>query len=83
MKGYKAFEKGLVCRGKQYAQIGSSGDSAKITSKGKYAVICCAGHNSIAKAKKEVGLLLLSGREITTAIIFLNALRPNMLMASA
>ena len=33
------------------AQIGSSGDSAKITSEGKYAVICCAGHGSIAKGK--------------------------------
>ena len=35
-----------------YAQIGSSGDSAKITSEGKYSVVCCAGHNSIVKAKK-------------------------------
>ena len=34
------------------AQIGSSGDSAKIASEGKYSVVCCAGHNSIAKAKK-------------------------------
>ena len=34
------------------AQIGSSGDSAQITSDGQYAVICCAGYNSIAKAKK-------------------------------
>ena len=34
-----------------YAKIGSSGDSAKITSEGKYAVICCAGHGSIAKGK--------------------------------
>ena len=37
---------------KDYAKIGSSGDSAKITSEGKYAVVCCAGHNSIVKAKK-------------------------------
>ncbi len=133
MKGYKAFEKGLVCRGKQYAEntvfeeekaeicnsgmhfcekpldvmkyyplvdangnmsefaevealdecktndnekyctkklrigssgysaqigssgysarIGSSGGSARINSEGKHAVICCAGHNSIAKGK--------------------------------
>ena len=35
-----------------YAQIGSSGDSAKIESTGEYSVICCAGNNSIAKAKK-------------------------------
>ena len=33
------------------AKIGSSGDSAKINSEGKYAVICCAGHGSIAKGK--------------------------------
>ena len=35
-----------------YAQIGSSGDSAKIESTGEYSVICCAGRNSTAKAKK-------------------------------
>ena len=34
------------------AQIGSSGDSANIASTGKYAVVCCAGNNSRAKAKK-------------------------------
>ena len=34
------------------AQIGSSGYSAKIESTGEYSVICCAGNNSIAKAKK-------------------------------
>ena len=34
-----------------YAKIGSSGDYAKIISEGKYSVICCAGHNSIAKGK--------------------------------
>ena len=34
------------------AQIGSSGDSAKIESTGEYSVICCAGNNSMAKAKK-------------------------------
>ena len=34
------------------AQIGSSGDSAKIESTGEYSVICCAGANSIVKAKK-------------------------------
>ena len=33
------------------AQIGSSGYSARIASEGKYAVICCAGHGSIAKGK--------------------------------
>ena len=33
------------------AQIGSSGYSAKIGSSGKYAVICCAGHGSMAKGK--------------------------------
>ena len=35
-----------------YAKIGSSGDYAKIESTGEYSVICCAGNNSIAKAKK-------------------------------
>ena len=34
------------------AKIGSSGDSAKIESTGEYSVICCAGNNSMAKAKK-------------------------------
>ena len=34
------------------AQISSSGDSARIESTGEYSVICCAGNNSIAKAKK-------------------------------
>ena len=34
------------------AKIGSSGDSAKIGSSGKDCVICCAGHNSVVKAKK-------------------------------
>ena len=34
------------------AQIGSSGDSAQIESTGEYSVICCAGRNSRAKAKK-------------------------------
>ena len=34
------------------AQIGSSGYSAQIASTGKYAVVCCAGNNSRAKAKK-------------------------------
>ena len=33
------------------AQIGSSGDYAQINSTGKYAVICCAGDNSMVKAK--------------------------------
>ena len=32
--------------------IGSSGDSAQITSEGEDSVICCAGHNSIVRAKK-------------------------------
>ena len=35
-----------------YAQIGSSGYSAQIESTGEYSVICCAGNNSMAKAKK-------------------------------
>ena len=35
-----------------YAQIGSSGNSAKIDSTGEDSVICCAGGNSIVKAKK-------------------------------
>ena len=35
-----------------YAQIGSSGNCAKIESTGEYSVICCAGKNSTAKAKK-------------------------------
>lgn len=34
------------------AQIGSSGDYAQIESTGEYSVICCAGNNSGAKAKK-------------------------------
>ena len=34
------------------AQIGSSGGSAQIESTGEYSVICCAGDNSMAKAKK-------------------------------
>ena len=34
------------------AQIGSSGYSAQINSTGEDSVICCAGYNSIAKAKK-------------------------------
>ena len=33
------------------AQIGSSGDSAKIDSTGEGSVICCAGANSVVKAK--------------------------------
>lgn len=33
------------------ARIGSSGNSARINSIGKYSVICCAGHNSVAKGK--------------------------------
>ena len=35
-----------------YAKIGSSGDSAQIESTGEYSVICCAGNNSMAKARK-------------------------------
>ena len=34
------------------AKIGSSGDYAQIGSTGKYSIICCAGNNSMAKAKK-------------------------------
>ena len=34
------------------AQIASSGFSANIDSTGEYAIICCAGHKSMAKAKK-------------------------------
>ena len=34
-----------------YAQIGSSGNSARINSDGIDSVICCAGNNSIVKAK--------------------------------
>ena len=34
------------------AQIGSSGYGAQIESTGEYSVICCAGKNSTAKAKK-------------------------------
>ena len=48
MKGYKAFS---IDSSGDYAQIGSSGDDAQINSEGKYAVICCAGDNSIAKGK--------------------------------
>ena len=35
-----------------YAQIGSSGNYAQIESSGEDSVICCAGNNSMAKAKK-------------------------------
>ena len=35
-----------------YAKIGSSGYSVQIESIGEYSVICCAGNNSTAKAKK-------------------------------
>ena len=35
-----------------YAKIGSSGDYAKINSTGENSVICCAGYNCKAKAKK-------------------------------
>ena len=38
--------------GGNYAQIGSSGDSAQISSTGEDCVICCAGNNASAKAKK-------------------------------
>lgn len=34
-----------------FAKIGSSGNSAPITSEGKYSVVCCAGHNSTARGK--------------------------------
>ena len=34
------------------AKIGSSGDGARIESTGEYSVICCAGNNSMSKAKK-------------------------------
>lgn len=67
MKGYKAFKKGMICdptghNPYQYAEntvfeqeeetdICHSGYSAQITSTGKDSVICCAGNNSIAKAK--------------------------------
>ena len=34
------------------AKIGSSGNGAQIESTGEYSVICCAGKNSTAKAKK-------------------------------
>ena len=35
-----------------YAKIGSSGDYAQIESTGEDSVICCAGHDSMVKAKK-------------------------------
>ena len=41
---------GTVSSG-DYAKIGSSGGSTQINSTGKYAVICCAGDNSMVKAK--------------------------------
>ena len=44
MKGYKGFKKRLVCRGKQYAE--------NTVFEEKEAVICCAGYNSMAKAKR-------------------------------
>ena len=36
----------------EYAKIGSSGNYAQIESSGEDSVICCAGNNSMAKAKK-------------------------------
>lgn len=76
MKGYKAFEKGMICRGKQYAEnTVFEEDEAILCEKGmhfckepldvleyypvvndkgkmsEFAVICCAGNNSIAKGK--------------------------------
>lgn len=44
------------------AKIGSSGDDAKISSSGDYCVICCAGENSIAKAKKGSWITLTEWR---------------------
>lgn len=44
MKGYKAFGPGMICRGKQYAE--------NTVFEEESAVICCAGHDSIAKGKK-------------------------------
>ena len=41
-----------ICPSGDYDTIGSSDDLAKIDSTGKYAIICCAGDKSIAKAKK-------------------------------
>lgn len=46
------FEKSDIENSDNSAQIGSSGDSARIESSGKDCVICCAGDNSIARAKK-------------------------------
>lgn len=43
MKGYKGFRKGLICKGKQYAENTVFEEDS---------VICCAGHNSAVKAKK-------------------------------
>ena len=44
-------ETDLNDNGNNYAQIGSSGYSAKIESTGKHSVVMAAGNNSIAKAK--------------------------------
>ena len=50
-KEYEQKDEIKCCSGGGSAQIGSSGDSAQINSTGKYAVICCAGDNSMVKAK--------------------------------
>lgn len=96
MKGFKGFNKGLICRGKQYeentvfeedaAEIcvrgmhfcktpfdvldyyplfndnGEPNEFAQIGSSGDYAVVMCAGINSIAKAKKGSWITLSEGK---------------------
>ena len=52
----------LKDNGVNSAQIGSSGDSAKIDSTGEDSVICCAGYNSSVKAKKGSWITLAEWR---------------------
>ena len=47
-----------------YAQMASSGDYAQMASEGEHAVIMCAGHNSIAKAKRGSWITLSEWRKI-------------------
>ena len=48
----------LTDNGGDYAQIGSSGNSARIESEGQNAVIMCAGNQSKARAKKNSWITL-------------------------
>ena len=51
-------ESDIKCTDKNYARIGSSGDSAQIGSSGENAVVAAIGRYSIAKAKKGSWIVL-------------------------